>query len=593
MPQSSLADSIHDRLRAETRCELRFDRPGRMLYSTDASLYQVEPMGVAVPRTREDLRIAVQVAAELGAAVVPRGAATSLSGQTIGKALILDVSKYLNRIGIVDRDQGLVTVEPGVVLDQLNAHLKPLGLMFGPDVSTSDRATLGGMIGNNSAGARSLRYGKMVDHVVSLDVLLDDGSSATFKPLDVHELDGVCSRNDRFGSLHREVRSIAREHEQAIRDRFPHILRRVSGFNLDEFVPGLPVRPVDWPHEPWRFNLSRLVVGSEGTLAVVSGALVKVVPAPKRQGLTVLSFSSMAAALDNVGAILEAEPVSIELLDKLILDLAAANPDYARHLTFCTGRPAAVLSVQFYADNDSELEAKAQKLARKFEGKPSVVGVHTALTSSASADFWKVRKGGLALLMGMIGDAKPSAFVEDVAVSSDRLPEFHRRFEELLRNHGTSAACYGHADVGCLHIRPILNLKTETGVESLRLDRQGRLGPRRRIRRSDEWGTRRRYGQKHLEQEAFRRRGLLRVRASETRLRSHQQVEPWQGRRRSGSWRIAAHFSQLPRPGAFVHDLRLFETGGLRKSSGALFRRRGLSQDQQRYNVPKLYDHAR
>lgn len=152
MPQSSLADSIHDRLRAETRCELRFDRPGRMLYSTDASLYQVEPMGVAVPRTREDLRIAVQVAAELGAAVVPRGAATSLSGQTIGKALILDVSKYLNRIGIVDRDQGLVTVEPGVVLDQLNAHLKPLGLMFGPDVSTSDRATLGGMIGNNSAG---------------------------------------------------------------------------------------------------------------------------------------------------------------------------------------------------------------------------------------------------------------------------------------------------------------------------------------------------------------------------------------------------------------------------------------------------------
>ena len=199
-----------DRLRGESTSEVRFDDPSRWLYATDASLYQVEPIGVVLPRTVEDLAAAVRIAAEEGVPVVPRGAATSLSGQTVGDALILDLSKHLNRIGIVDRDRMTVKVQPGVVLDRLNAHLRPLGLMFGPDVSTGDRATLGGMIGNNSAGARSLKYGKTVDHVRSLDVVLDDGTWATFGPVATGDLDATCSTPDRVGRLHATIRGRGR-----------------------------------------------------------------------------------------------------------------------------------------------------------------------------------------------------------------------------------------------------------------------------------------------------------------------------------------------------------------------------------------------
>ena len=271
---------LHDRLTQETRALVYFDRGQRALYATDASLYQIEPVGVVVPRTVEDVIATVRIAAQEKVAIVPRGAATSLSGQTIGAAIVIDFSKYLNRIGVVDRNAMTVRVEPGVVLDQLNAHLKPLGLMFGPDVSTSDRATIGGMIGNNSAGARSLRYGKTVDHVRAVEVVLADGTAARLGPVSDQELSAICQEAGSLGRVHRVVRDTVAAHRQAIIDRFPHILRRVSGYNLDEFVPGLPVRPVGWVEEPWRFNLARLIVGSEGSLAVVTAAELKVVPIP-------------------------------------------------------------------------------------------------------------------------------------------------------------------------------------------------------------------------------------------------------------------------------------------------------------------------
>jgi FAD/FMN-containing dehydrogenase len=331
---------LQRRLARETSAEVRFDDGYRWLYATDASLYQVEPIGVVVPRTRADLAAAVAIAAEEGVPIVPRGGATSLSGQTIGEAVILDCSKYLNRVGVVDRDRMAVSAEPGVVLDQLNAHLRPLGLMFGPDVSTSDRATIGGMIGNNSAGARSLRYGKMVDHVRALDVVLDDGTTATFGPVAPERLDEACGGTDRAARLHRAVREVVGSHREAIVRKFPHILRRVSGYNLDEFIPGLPVRPDGWPDEPWAFNLARLVVGSEGTLAVVAGAELKVVPTPTAQGLVILSFATIPAALERLAEIVATGPVAVEMLDRMILDLAAGNPDYARRLDFAEGRPA-------------------------------------------------------------------------------------------------------------------------------------------------------------------------------------------------------------------------------------------------------------
>src|SRR3954451_14904564 len=300
---------LQDRLRSETRAEVYFDRGRRGLYATDASLYQIEPLGVVVPRTVADVAQAVKIAAEEGAPVLPRGAATSLSGQTIGPAIVIDFSKYLNRVGVVDRDRMAVRVEPGVVLDRLNAHLKPLGLMFGPDVSTSDRATIGGMIGNNSAGARSLRYGKTVDHVRSVDVVFADGTSATVGPVAAHDLDAVCARADRVGEVHRAVRDVVATHRDAIAAKFPRILRRVSGYNLDEFIPGLPARPVGWPDERWEFNLARLIVGSEGARAVVTGAELKVSPVPPAQGLVVLSFATIPAALERLAEIVATGPV--------------------------------------------------------------------------------------------------------------------------------------------------------------------------------------------------------------------------------------------------------------------------------------------
>lgn len=459
---------LQDRLGQETRAEIRFDQGTRLLYSTDASLYQMEPVGVVVPRTVSDVAIAIRLAAEQGIPVLPRGGATSLSGQVVGEAIVIDFSKYLDRIGLVDRDRMTVRVEPGVVLDRLNAHLRPLGLMFGPDVSTSDRATLGGMIGNNSAGARSLRYGKTVDHVRSLEVVLDDGTEASFGPLSPGELEDIGGREDRIGRLHRTVRDVVADHEDAIREHFPKILRRVSGYNLDEMIPRLAVRPEGWKDDPWAFNLARLIVGSEGTLAVVTGAELKVMPLPVAQGLVVLSFATIPAALDRLEEILATGPVSVEMLDRMILDLAAGNAEMAKHLTFAEGRPEAVLAAQFYADSAEELAHRADDLARRFEGRPGVLGVRKSLTAAAKDDFWKVRKAGLSLLMGMVGDAKPVAFVEDTAVSHEKLPAFFERFRRIVAGQGLSAACYGHADVGCLHIRPILNVKTEQGVSQLR-----------------------------------------------------------------------------------------------------------------------------
>ena len=440
----------------------------RGLYATDASLYQIQPLGVVVPRTAADVAVAISIAAENDVPILPRGAATSLSGQTIGPAIVIDFSKYLNRIGIVDRDRMTVRVEPGVVLDQLNGHLKSLGLMFGPDVSTSDRATIGGMIGNNSAGARSLRYGKTVDHVRSVEVILADGTPATFGPVGNDELDAICAQTDSVGGIHRAVRETVAAHREAIRDRFPHIFRRVSGYNLDELIPGLPVRPAGWNDEPWRFNLAKLVVGSEGTLAVVAGAELKLVRLPAVQGLVVLSFATIPAALDRLAEIVETGPVAVEMLDRMILDLARKIRHSPEHLNFAVGRPEAVLAAQFYANSSEELAERAEMLAAKFAGRPGVLGVRKRLVDAEKDDFWKVRKAGFSLLMGIVGDAKPIAFVEDTAVDPVLLPNFYDRFRRIVDRHGVTAACYGHADVGCLHIRPLINVKTRDGVATLR-----------------------------------------------------------------------------------------------------------------------------
>ena len=228
------------------------------------------------------------------------------------------------------------------------------------------------------------------------------------------------------------------------------------------------MRPAGWKVEPWQFNLAKLIVGSEGTLAVVAGAELKLVPLPAVQGLVVLSFATIPAALDRLAEIVETGPVAVEMLDRMILDLAAQNPSFAEHLNFTSGRPEAVLAAQFYADSSEELAEHVEMLAAKFAGRPGVLGVRKRLVDADKDDFWKVRKAGFSLLMGIVGDAKPIAFVEDTAVDPALLPKFYDRFRRIVDRHGVTAACYGHADVGCLHIRPLINVKTRDGVATLR-----------------------------------------------------------------------------------------------------------------------------
>jgi FAD/FMN-containing dehydrogenase/Fe-S oxidoreductase len=447
-------------LRRHIRGEVRFDPIARRLYSTDASVYQIEPLGVVIPRTVADVLTTVQVAAEMHIPLTARGGGTSLSGQSIGPGIILDCSKYLDAILNIDPAARVARVQPGVVLDQLNRELAAHGLQFGPDVATASRANLGGMIGNNSAGARSIIHGKTIDHVRRLDVVLADGSRAVFSPVTAAEWDRRAAGRSLEGAIYRSVRRIVQENAAEIRRRFPRIMRRVSGYNLDALL--------DEVHGARSVGLERLVVGSEGTLAVVIEAELNLVPRPRVRGLLVPHFASLAAAMDAVAACLEFGPSALELLDGMLLDLARGNLSLKDTMAAVQGRPAALLMVEFSGDDAAEVTDRVDRLGRRLDGVPGLTAVVPALDPALRDPLWNLRRAAMPLLLGRHGDRKPVTFVEDTAVVPARLPEFVARFRELLRQHGTEGAFYGHASVGCLHIRPMLNLKDPADVARMR-----------------------------------------------------------------------------------------------------------------------------
>jgi FAD/FMN-containing dehydrogenase/Fe-S oxidoreductase len=453
-------ETLARQLRQHTSAEVRFDVAARRLYSTDASIYQIEPLGVALPRTPDDVRATVQIAAEMQVPLTARGGGTSLSGQSIGPGLVLDGSKYLNAILDLDPAARIVRVQPGVILDSLNRAVAPHGLWFGPDVATASRANLGGMIGNNSAGARSIVNGKTLDHVRRLRVVLADGSSADLGPLDGAGWERRAERRTPEGTLHRRVREIIHEHADEIRLRFPRILRRVSGYNLDAlcraFDKGRPT------------GLHQLVVGSEGTLAVITEAELGLLPRPTERGLLLPQFASLGAAMDALAACLELSPSAVELLDGMLLDLARGNLSLKDTMAAIPGRPDAVLMVEFSGDDRAEIADRVARLERRLRGADGVTAVVAALEPALREPLWNLRRDAMPLLYGMRGDRKPVTFVEDTAVSPRHLPEFAARFRELLRRHGTDGAFYGHASVGCLHIRPLLNLKDPDDVARMR-----------------------------------------------------------------------------------------------------------------------------
>ena len=442
-----------EELRGRIEGEVRFDRYTRMLYSTDASIYQVEPLGVVIPRHVGDVEEVVRLAAREGVPILPRGGGTSLAGQAVGEAVILDFSKYMREVIEVSPEEGWARVQPGVVHDVLGAHLEPYRLRFGPETATSNRANLGGMIGNNSAGARSLVYGKTVENIREVRVVLSDGTQATFGPVKRSELSSKLDGDSLEASIYRKALALADTHRGEIDRRYPKIPRRVSGYNLDELL------------HPDEVNLAKLVVGSEGTLATVVEATIALVPLPAAVGLAVLHFDGLLPALETGTGILELGPSAVELVDEMVMGLARKSLEYSRLMDFVHGEPKALIIVEFTGENDKEVLAKLDALEARVgpQAKPMV----RVLDAAGQANVWKVRKAALPLLLGLPGDHKPIAFVEDTAVAPERIPEFIRRFEEILGNHDTIGSFYAHAGAGCLHIRPLVNLKDGAEVTKM------------------------------------------------------------------------------------------------------------------------------
>ena len=452
--------------------EVRFDLYSKALYSTDASLYQIQPIGVVIPKDNRDVIKTVQIASEHNVPILPRGGGTSLAGQSVGEAIVLDMSKYMNQLLEVNVAERWARVQPGIVLDELNHKLKPHGLMYAPDVATSSRANVGGTIGNNSAGSHSLIYGKTIDHVMSLDLVLSNADEITASPISLEELETKKQGDTLEANIYRELCRICTDNETEIRKRYPRILRRVAGYNLDEFIRNAGSKEVtpyrrDGCDENHPFSLTKILVGSEGTLATTLEATINLVPIPKLTALCVVHFKSLVGSMEAMQPILECNPTAVELIDKTILDMARGSLEFSRLTTFIQGEPAALLAVEFYGETESELELQLDKLEETLRRAGFGYAFVRCFTAEEKARVWETRKAGLGLLMGMKGDAKPVGFVEDAAVPIENLPEYVRRFDEIVTAHDTTAAYYAHASVGLLHNRPIVNLKSETDIQKM------------------------------------------------------------------------------------------------------------------------------
>jgi FAD/FMN-containing dehydrogenase len=447
-------DALRRDLEAVVEGDVRFDKVSRALYSTDASVYRIEPVGVLVAKSREDVVHAVRICRAHRCPLTMRGGGTSQGGQTIGAGLQIDTAKHFNRVLEVNVADRWARVQPGIVLDELNASLRPHGLRFAPDISTANRATVGGMMANNSSGARSVYYGKTIDHVIAQVVVLSDGSVAHFRALDPGELEAACAGTSLEATCYREVRRIAAASADEIDRRYPKILRRVGGYNLDAFVRA---------GEP--FNMAKLMVGSEGTLGVVLEATINLVPLPKAKAVLAIQFDSLLQALEAAPVIVTHKPSAVEVMDRSILDNTKQSPALDRlRRSFIDGEPAALLCVEFYGDRAEDLPPRLQALEADLVARGWGYRYRHVLELPAQAKIWGLREAALGLSMAMKEEAKSISFVEDTAVAPEKLRDYIERFLAIVASHRTTAGVYAHASVGCLHVRPVVNLKTEDGV---------------------------------------------------------------------------------------------------------------------------------
>ncbi|MBN1825015.1 MAG: FAD-binding protein [Candidatus Eisenbacteria bacterium] len=443
-------------LRARLRGEVRTDRLGRGLYATDASVYRITPVAVAIPLDEEDVVAAVRTAAEEGIPVIPRGAGTSLGGQVTGEALVLDLSKHLNRLVETDPEGHWARVQPGLVRDELTVLLAARRLHFAPDPATSNRASIGGMIGNNSSGMRSLVFGKTVDHVLEARVLLADGEIVTLRKLAPEEAARAAVAGGREGELVGGLRRIVRENGDAIRARFPKVMRRVAGYCLDELLD-----PTDW-------NPAKLMAGSEGTLGVLLDAKIRLEPLPRHTALAVAHYGSLDAALRAVPAVLRHHPSAVEVLDGTVIDRARTSPSTASLCDFLEGTPRAILIVEFLDENGESACRRARDFAAETLRAGPAEACPVRETREEQARVWEVRRAGLGLVTSIRGNRKPIPFIEDACVPVEHLAEYIERIDRVCRERGTRSVLYGHASVGVLHVRPLLDLHRPEDVETMK-----------------------------------------------------------------------------------------------------------------------------
>ncbi len=434
--------------------EIRSDEKTRMIYSTDASIYQIVPQAVAFPKSDEDLQIIMEYAFANNIPITPRGGGTSLAGATVGSGIIVDFSMFMNKVLNYNPDENWVEVQPGIILDELNKYMSADNKIFGPDPSTSNRGNIGGAIGNNSCGAHSLLYGKTIDNVIELDAFTAGGNNIKLGPVGASYFERELPGQE--GIILETLNSIRKNFISEIQTKYPSIQRRVSGYNLDELV------------DVNNFNTAKFVVGSEGTLVTFSKAKVLVHDKPKHVGLALVHFDDLISSMEATVSILEHNPSAVEHIGSMILRQAKNNLEYSRMMTFIDGDPESVLAVEMIADDKNELKDKLEKLKLKLDKQKFGYSTKLLLDDADQQKVWNIRKAGLGLMMSTPGDYKAIPFVEDTAVDPKVLPQFVREFDQIVKEHDTIAGYYGHASVGCLHIRPLINLKLEDEVTKMK-----------------------------------------------------------------------------------------------------------------------------
>lgn len=449
---------VAERLRAEIEGEVLFDAASRGRYATDASFYQIEPVGVVVPRRMDDVAAALAIAREEGVAVLPRGGGTSQSGQTIGRALVIDFTKHLGGIVETDFDNAEVLVQPGIVMDDLNRQIKASGLWFPVDVSTSSRATIGGMTGNNSCGTRSIRYGIMRDNVRAIDAWLADGTQAHFGPLDADF--ERANLPDTVRDLFRDLRTFGQREADHIAGAFPEVSRRVGGYLIDSILPDAAGAPI---------NAATLLCGSEGTLAISRQIRLKLSRQPVNKALGLCHFATFRAAMEAAQHIVELGPVAVELVDRTLIELATDIAMFRPIMeTYVRGKPDALLLVEFAEDDQAENLRRLDRLEELMGDLGAPGAVVKVADGAEQKAIWGVRAAGLNIMMSMKSEGKPVSFIEDCAVPLEHLADYTERLTQVFERHGTTGTWYAHASVGCLHVRPVLNLKLDQDTKKMR-----------------------------------------------------------------------------------------------------------------------------